>query len=112
MVKAKIFNLKSGKIIGFEISGHSGFAAYGKDIVCAAISSAAYMTINIVVELLKVSADVKINENEGHMRFRVSEDNALKCKLVFEGLKLHLILLEEIYPKNLKVSYEEVQENV
>jgi len=112
MVKAKIFNLKSGKIIGFEISGHSGFAAYGKDIVCAAISSAAYMTINMVVELLKISADVKIDEKEGYMHFRVSKDDTLKCSLVFEGFKLHLILLEEIYSKNLKVSYEEVQENV
>lgn len=44
--------LKSDDIIcGFEISGHSDFAEEGSDIVCAAISSAAYMTANTVTEI-------------------------------------------------------------
>ena len=58
--------LKSDDIIcGFEISGHSDFAEEGSDIVCAAISSAAYMTANTVTEILHINAQV--TEDDGLM---------------------------------------------
>ena len=31
----------------FSVSGHSGSAEIGKDIICSAVSSASYMTVNI-----------------------------------------------------------------
>ena len=33
----------SGKPAGFDVSGHSGYAAAGEDIVCAAVTSAVRM---------------------------------------------------------------------
>ena len=58
---------KSDDIIcGFEISGNSDFAEEGSDIVCAAISSAAYMTANTVTEILHINAQV--TEDDGLMK--------------------------------------------
>ena len=34
------FLTEESRIIGFEVSGHSGYADAGEDIVCAAITSA------------------------------------------------------------------------
>ena len=36
---------------GFLISGHSDFAEEGYDIVCASISSAAYLVANTITEV-------------------------------------------------------------
>lgn len=98
--------LKSGELVGFWIQGHSDYAEEGSDIVCAAVSSAAYMTANTILEVLGISADV--TAEDGDMRLRVSPKDAALCRTLFAGLKLHLIGLEEQYPTNIDVSYTEV----
>ena len=35
-----------GLLSGFSVTGHAGAGEYGQDIVCAAVSSATYMTAN------------------------------------------------------------------
>ena len=45
MIRAVFFEGENGR--GFEISGHAGGSA-GRDIVCAAVSSAVYMAANTV----------------------------------------------------------------
>ena len=40
MIKVKIFRDKTaGKIVSFDVSGHSGTAPHGFDIICAGVSS-------------------------------------------------------------------------
>lgn len=108
MLKAEFFVLDSGDIIGFDISGHSGYAESGKDIVCAAVSSAAYMTINTITDVLGITADVNVNEDIGHMQAIINKKDAFACSDILKGFKMHLLLLEEIYSPNIKVSYVEV----
>ena len=99
--------LKSDDIIcGFEISGHSDFAEEGSDIVCAAISSAAYMTANTVTEILHINAQV--TEDDGLMKVRMSPNDALKACDILSGLKLHLTALAEQYKNFIKVKFSEV----
>ena len=108
MLSAKFFVLESGMIIGFEILGHSGYAKLGKDIVCAAVSSAAYMTANTITDVMGISADVSVIEDAGYMKMLVNSKDAVLCKDILNGFKNHLLLLEEIYLKNINVSYTEV----
>ena len=99
--------LKSDDIIcGFEISGHSDFAEEGSDIVCAAVSSAAYMTANTITEILHIDADV--TENDGFMSLSLSKGEAEKSAVVLDGLRLHLTALSEQYTKYIKVKISEV----
>ncbi len=108
MLKAEFFVLDTGDIIGFDISGHSGYAEAGQDIVCAAVSSAAYMTVNTVTDVKGVSVDVTVNEDIGHMRAVINKKDISVCSDILKGFKMHLLLLEEIYSPNIKVSYVEV----
>ena len=82
---------------GFLISGHSGFAESGEDIVCASVSSVAYMVANTITEILKVNA--KIEVNDGMMKFIVNKEQRHITKDILLGLKLHLEGLEEQYPE-------------
>ena len=52
----------SGEIVGFSIDGHAGFGEAGTDIVCAAVSSAAYMTVNTITEVLHADAHVSADD--------------------------------------------------
>lgn len=93
--------------VGFEISGHSGYAESGSDIVCAAISSAALLTANTITEILGIPADAEMND-DGYLKFVVKTQDAEICKNYFAGLKLHLSELSEQYPHNMKVISTEV----
>ncbi len=106
MIKADFFVTHSGSLVGFHISGHSGYAESGSDIVCAFVSSAAYMAANTITDV--ICADAQAEDSDGDMLVRVQEKDADLCKDILEGLKLHLESTEEQYPDYLTVTYTEV----
>ena len=72
--------------IGFELYGHSGFEEEGHDIVCAAISSAAMMTINGIGEVLKQDMDLNIEEQGPRIKDVYKRQSfALLCAPVCRG---------------------------
>lgn len=107
MICVEFLAQPDGRVMGFRIEGHSGYAEEGADIVCAAVSSAAYLTVNSVTEVRGVSP-LSLRAEEGDMMFRVEPKDEPACRDFFTGLKLHLTGLEEQYPEYLKVSYLEV----
>lgn len=108
MTKVNLLTLASGDLVGFRITGHSGFAESGSDIVCASISSVAYMVANTVTEIIKVSAEIDVNEADGGMLLRVFQKDAAACRDILQGFKLHMLALEEQYSDYMIVNTTEV----
>ncbi|MDF1496218.1 ribosomal-processing cysteine protease Prp [Caproiciproducens sp. CPB-2] len=104
MICAEFFTRPDGALLGFSLSGHNGAA--GRDIVCAAVSSAAYMTANTITEVVRANAQVTVED--GYMLVRISSNEAKDCRDILAGFKLHMLELEEQYPQNIHVSYTEV----
>jgi len=50
-------------LVGFEVSGHAGYADSGEDIVCAAVSSAVQLSANALTDIIPAKADVRVKEN-------------------------------------------------
>ncbi len=101
MTKVRFFADENG-LYGFEIKGHSSKNCddeLGK-IICAAVSSAAYMAANTVTEIIgdKAAADV----SDGTMRFEVTTP-CDKTRAVLEGLRLHLGELSAEYGSNIVI---------
>ena len=94
------FSQKSGKLTGFEISGHALFSEHGSDIVCAAVSSAAIMAANTITEVFGEKAEVKAEEGYLVLEGVTSEAS----QGILNGLKLHLEQLAQQYPENITVS--------
>lgn len=107
MINIDFLVLNNGELVGFNISGHASMAECGKDIVCAAVSSAAYMTANTISEVKKVDADV-IVEDDGRMFLKLKNIDIMPCRDILLGFKLHMLNLEEQYPENIIVNYLEV----
>ena len=102
MIKVS-FKVEENRISGFEIKGHSGYAESGSDIVCAAVSSAAYMTANTITDVICSKADVKCDE--GYLFLKLLEKDETSFK-VLEGFKMHIDALSKQYPKNIRIFTE------
>lgn len=100
MIKAK-FNIRNADA-AFTVTGHSGSAESGKDVVCAAVSSAAYMAANTITEVLGTDAETEVDD--GYMK--VSFVNSEAAADIVRGLKLHLEQLSNDYPQFVKVTTE------
>ena len=97
MIKVK-FYLSDDLISGFEISGHSGSADAGEDIICASVSSAAYMAANTITDILFINARIKVDD--GYLKLKIS-DKLSEAQPVLKGLRLHLESLAGDYPENI-----------
>ena len=101
MIKVKFFT-KHSKLCGFEVSGHSDLSDAGRDILCAAVSSAAYMTANTLEEVLKLNINAEVND--GYMKIEVTELTD-EAENILKGFRLHISALAKDYRNNLKVIY-------
>lgn len=102
MTQSKFFS-KDGIITGFELKGHSGAGHSGSDIVCAAVSSAAYMTANTITELY--GFDAELSERDGFLRLMLSVKDARHCQELLKGFCCHLKELQKQYPHHIIVIY-------
>lgn len=107
MILVYFFTTKDGDLLGFEISGHAGTEEEGENIQCAAVSSAVYMAANTITDVICANADVS-EDNSGSMTLKINSNEAYRCREILSGLKIHLLNLEEQYPKRINVNYTEV----
>ena len=89
------------------LEGHAGYAPKGSDIVCAAVSSAAYLTANTVTEVIGAKPELTVDEN-GAMRLVLSAAEAARCSDILQGFLLHLDALGQDYPKQIQLIHSEV----
>ena len=87
---------ENNKII---IKGHAKYDEYGKDIVCASVSSICYTTINAIAKL-KDNA-IKVVDKE-IMEISILTKDEIVEKLIENMMEL-FYSLEEDYPKNINV---------
>ena len=94
-------------LVGFHLKGHSTASAeddIGR-LVCASISSAAYMAANTVTEIIGAKALVTVNEKSGEMLLKVKSDFELAMPVLL-GFKLHMEQLSNQYTDYIKIISE------
>lgn len=94
-------NIKQNHI---EINGHAMFDDYGKDIVCAAVSSIVITSINGILRLDDKAINYKLSSDG--ITIDILKDSRETNLLILNMTSL-LKELEEKYSKNIKI-YEEV----
>lgn len=87
-----------------KISGHANYDDYGKDIVCAAVSSLVTASVN---DMYIVNSDaIKYTDDGKIITIEIVKDDELIYKLL-NNLKQLLINLSEDYKENIKVESED-----
>ena len=105
MIKVEYFG--TDPVYGFHITGHSDMNPEGPEIICAAVSSAAYMTANTITEVIGLSPVIEVSDGDMYLKLQ-TESEALRCRDLLDGMKLHLSSLAEQYPKYIKLINSEV----
>ncbi|MBQ4633723.1 MAG: ribosomal-processing cysteine protease Prp [Bacilli bacterium] len=85
------------------IKGHAGYEEFGKDIVCASVTSIATTTINAIVRL--DSEAIKFKADEGLIEIEILKHDNLIDILILNMVEL-LKELEKEYKKFIKINEE------
>ena len=93
------------RITGFSVSGHSGYAEAGQDIVCAAISAVVTMAEATINDICGAKAKVRVKDADARITLTLpaSCDEEETVQAVLSGLMLTLISLREDYPDYIEV---------
>ena len=104
MTRCEFFT-EDDRITGFSVSGHSGYAEAGSDIVCAAISAVVTMAEATINEVCGAKAKVRVKEEDARVTLTLptSCDEEESVQAVLSGMMLTLIGLREDYPDYIEV---------
>ena len=86
------------------IKGHAGYAEYGKDIVCASVSSIVTTTINACLNF--DSNSINYQEKEGLIILDILKGDETTIKLIKNMINM-LTELAEDYKKNITIIKED-----
>ena len=99
MIKIQI-KKENDKVNYIKISGHSGYADIGSDIVCASISSICVTTVNAIVRYNEEA--LLYTEDEGLLEMGITRHDEIIDMLVENMIYLFENLSSQ-YPKNVKI---------
>jgi uncharacterized protein YsxB (DUF464 family) len=102
------FDIRDKSLIGFEFSGHAGYAESGKDIVCAGVSSLVLNMINSVEEFCEDKYMLDIDEDMGHVKFSFVDNPSYNAILLINSLELGIKGIEKTYSQHINLNYREV----
>ena len=104
MTKCEFFT-EEDRITGFSVSGHSGYAEAGADIVCAAISAIVTMAEATINEVCGAKAKVRVKEADARITLTLpaSCDDEESVQAVLAGMLLTLCNLRDQYPDYIEV---------
>ena len=107
------FLKKNERIIYFEITGHANHGEYGEDVVCSAVSSVSQMTLNGLMETLKLDDKLQYKEKEGYIvcdldKSNLTDDEIEKSQILILSMYSYLKAVEESYGKYVEIRVREV----
>ena len=104
MTRCEFFT-EGDRITGFSISGHSGYAEAGQDIVCAAISAVVTMAEATINDVCGAKAKVRVKDDQARITLTLptSCDEEEAVQAVLSGMMLTLISMREDYPDYIEV---------
>ena len=96
------------RITGFSVSGHSGYAEAGEDIVCAAVSAAVEMAEITINDICGAKAKTRVKEEQARISLTlpVSCDEEETVQAVLTGMMVYLCSLRDTYPDYIEVVME------
>lgn len=97
MIKVSIYKNAEGIYTGFKSSGHAGFADYGSDIVCAAVSVLVINTVNSIEQFTSDKFDIKTDEESGLIEFKFSSTVSNESNLLLSSMVLGLQGIQRDY---------------
>lgn len=101
MIKVKLLK-KDNNLEKIVIKGHAMYDDFGKDIVCAAVSSTIITSVNACLSIDDNS--IKYDDKDGLVIEVIKDD--IVTKKIIDNMIFNLKELEKAYPKNVQIKEE------
>ena len=101
MIEIRIFSQTDGKISGFSVTGHSGTAERGQDIVCAGVSSLTQTALLGIMEYLHREVDYDIASGKLTVRLKSVPDDLTEA--IMQSMLLGLIEIQKLSPEAVRI---------
>ena len=97
--------MEDERITGFSVSGHSGYAEAGSDIICAAVSALVTMAEATINDVCGAKAKVRVKNEEARVTLTLpaSCDEEDTVQAVLAGMMLTLCNLRDENPDYIEV---------
>ena len=104
MTRCEFFR-ENERITGFSVSGHSGYAEAGTDIVCAAISAVVNMAETTINDVCGAKAKVRVKDADARITLTLpaSCEEEESIQAVLAGMMLTLCSMRDDYPDYIEV---------
>ena len=97
--------MEDDRITGFSVSGHSGYAESGSDIICAAITAIVTMAEATINDVCGAKAKVRVKEEDARITLTLptscDEEDAVQA--VLAGMMITLCSMRDDYPDYIEV---------
>ena len=101
MIEIRIFSQADGKISGFSVTGHSGTAERGQDIVCAGVSSLTQTALLGIMEYLHREVDYDIASGKLTVRLQSAPDDLTEA--IMQSMLLGLMEIQKLSPEAVRI---------
>lgn len=71
MIKVSVWRDETGNIRRFRAEGHSGYAEYGSDIICSAVSALVQTAVLGLTQVAGLEVDVDVDQAKGLLDCRI-----------------------------------------
>jgi len=97
--------MEDDRITGFSVSGHSGYAEKGQDVICAAITAVVTMAEATINDVCGAKAKVRVKEEDARITLTLpaSCDEEESVQAVLAGMMLTLCSMRDDYPDYIEV---------
>ncbi|HHV72440.1 MAG TPA: ribosomal-processing cysteine protease Prp [Clostridia bacterium] len=106
MIEITVWRNKEQSLEAFLVEGHAGYADYGQDIVCAAVSTLTQTAILAIEELTGEEPVVDLSEGRLYCEVpsRISAKKQAIISTILETMFVGLMAIAKEYPSNVAIS--------
>ncbi len=101
------FESEGSRLVSLTLSGHSGFADAGADILCAAITSAVRLIECALNDVMGLEVAIKQREQDAFLSLKLPnglpEETESLCQTLLASAMVYFVQLSEEYPDHLIV---------
>lgn len=101
MIEIRVFLQTDGKVSGFTVTGHSGTAERGQDIVCAGVSSLTQTALLGIMEYLHREVDYDVASGKLSLKLKSAPDDLTEA--ILQSMLLGLMEIQRLSPEAVRI---------
>ena len=110
MIRVTVYKTERHEYVGFDVSGHAGYAESGEDIVCSAVSALVINAVNCIERFTEDETSSVGDEETGDIEFGFKSNASYDARLLLDSMILGLEAIEDSgeYESYIDIVFKEV----